>query len=134
MHLNPYLYFNGHCEAAFRFYEKCLNGKIAFMMTYEGSPMADQAPRGWEKKILHGTLNVGEMILQGADSPQQEIAKGFSLAVSMDTPADAERTFHALAENGKIQLPIQETFWAVRFGMIIDQFGMPWMVSCEKNQ
>lgn len=134
MHLNPYLYFNGQCEAAFRFYEECLGGKIALMMTYEGSPMADQAPPGWGKKILHGTLNVGDIVLQGADSPQQKEPGGFSLSLTMDKPVDADRIFHTLAETGKVQLPIQETFWALRFGMVVDRFGVPWMINCEKSQ
>lgn len=134
MQLYPYLHFNGQCEAAFKFYEKCLGGKIAFMMPHEGSPVADTVPAEWGKKILHATLNVGDDVLQGADAPPNRYQKpqGFSVSLSMKDPAEADRVFHALAENGRVQLPIQETFWAVRFGMVTDQFGIPWMINCGK--
>ena len=100
--LNPYLSFNGQCEAAFKFYERCLGGKIVAMMTYRGSPLEEQTPSGWLNKIMHAR------------------------------PNDAERIFHALSENGTVQMPIQKTFWAVRFGMLVDQFGTPWMINCEQ--
>ncbi|MGD0570936.1 MAG: VOC family protein [Candidatus Sulfotelmatobacter sp.] len=132
--MNPYLSFNGECEAAFRFYEKCLGGKIVFMMPYEGSPVADQAPNGCSQKILHATLNVGAQVLQGADAPSSRYQKPQGISVSLDIkdPAEAERVFHSLAENGLVQLPIQETFWALRFGMLVDRFGIPWMINCAK--
>src|SRR5271167_3620499 len=115
MQLYPYLHFNGQCEAAFKFYEKCLGGKISFMMPHEGSPVADKVPAEWGKKILHATLNVGDGVLQGADAPPHHYQKpqGFSVSISMSDPAEADRVFHALAENGTVQMPIQETFWAV---------------------
>jgi PhnB protein len=132
--LNPYLSFKGECEAAFKFYEKCLGGKIMFMMPYEGSPMADQALDGWGKKILHATLNVGAQVLQGADVIPNHYQKpqGISVLLDIEDPAEAERVFRALAENGTLQMPIQETFWALRFGMLIDRFGIPWMINCAK--
>jgi PhnB protein len=134
MQLNPYLSFNGECEAAFKFYEKCLSGKITFMMPYEGSPMADQAPSGWRNKILHATLNVGDQVLQAADClpGQYQRPQGFSIALAFKDPAEAERIFHALAESGTVQMPIQETFWAIRFGMLVDRFGIPWIINCGK--
>jgi len=134
MQLNPYLSFNGECEAAFKLYEKCLGGKIAFMMPYEGSPMAEQAPAGWGKKILHVTLNIGSQVLQGADAPPNHYKKPQGISVSLDIkdPAEAERVFHALAEDGTVQMPIEETFWALRFGMLVDRFGIPWMINCAK--
>jgi PhnB protein len=134
MQLYPYLYFNGQCEAAFKFYEKWLGGKITFMMPHEGTPVAEKVPAEWSKKILHATLNVGDDLLQGADAQPDHYQKpqGFSLSISMKDPAEADRVFHALAENGTVQLPIQETFWAVRFGMVTDRFGIPWMINCGK--
>jgi PhnB protein len=134
MQLNPYLHFNGQCEDAFKFYETCLGGKITFMMPHEGTPVADQVPAEWGKKILHATLNIGEDVLLGADSPPNHYQKpqGFSVSISTNDPAEADRVFNALAENGTVQMPIQETFWAVRFGMVTDRFGIPWMINCGK--
>jgi PhnB protein len=134
MELNPYLSFNGQCEAAFKFYEQCLGGKIAFVMTYGESPMADKVPSDWGKKILHMRLMVGDEVLMGADAPPEhyEEPRGFSVTLGMDDPADAERIFHALAKNGTVSMPIQKTFWAQRFGMVVDQFGIPWMINCEE--
>ena len=136
MQLNPYLSFNGKCEAAFKFYEQCLGGKIVFMMTYGDSPMAEQAPPEWRNKILHATLSVGNAVLQGADSPPEhyEEIKGFSIAMSTTDPAEAERIFQVLAEKGTVRMPLQKTFWAERFGMLVDQFGVPWMVNCEQEK
>jgi PhnB protein len=134
MQLNPYLNFNGQCEAAFKFYERCLGGKIVFTMTYGESPMADKVPSDWRKKILHVRLMVGDQALMGADAPPEHYEKpqGFSVTIGIDDPADAERIFHALAEKGTVTMPIQKTFWALRFGMLVDQFGIPWMINCEE--
>jgi PhnB protein len=132
MRLNAYLTFDGQCEAAFRFYQRCLGGKITTMLTWGESPMAEQAPTEWQDKILHATLSVGDAILQGADSfpGQHEETKGFSVMIGVEDPTVAERLFHTLSENGTVRMPIQQTFWAVRFGMLVDQFGIPWMVNC----
>src|SRR5260370_18956378 len=134
MQLNPYLTFNGRCEAAFKFYERCLGGKLEMMLTHGNSPMADQVSPEWRNKIMHARLVVGDKVLMGSDAPPEryEGTKGFSVSVGIDDPKDAERVFHALAENGTVQMPIQETFWAIRFGTLVDQFGIPWMVNCEK--
>jgi PhnB protein len=134
MQVNPHLSFNGECEAAFKFYEKCLGGNLTFMMPYEGSPMASQVPAAWRDKILHATLKLSDRIVTGADAPPDQYQKprGFSLGLNITEPAEAERVFQALAENGWVQMPIQETFWALRFGMLVDQFGIPWMINCGK--
>ena len=134
MQLNPYLTFNGQCEAAFKFYEKVLGGKIEAMMPHEGSPMAEHVPPEWRSKIMHARLSVGDKILMGSDAPpdRYEQMKGFSVTLGIDDPHDAERVFHALSENGTVQMPIQKTFWAARFGMLVDQFGTPWMINCEQ--
>lgn len=136
MQLNPYLSFNGQCEAAFQFYERCLGGKIAFTMTYAETPMAKQVPADWQKKIIHSRLMMGEQALMGGDPPPDRYEKpqGFSLSISVDDPAEAERIFTALSEKGMVHMPIQETFWARRFGMVVDQFGTPWMINCEKPE
>ena len=134
MQMNPYLAFNGQCEAAFKFYEKCLGGKIVMMITNGGSPMADQVPADRRDKILHARLMVGDEVLMGSDAPpeQYEQAKGFSVTLGVADPGTAERIFRDLSQNGTVQMPIQKTFWAVRFGMLVDQFGIPWMINCEE--
>lgn len=134
MQLNPYLFFNGQCEPAFRFYERCLGGKIVMMLTHGESPMAEQTPAGWHDKIIHARMVVGDDVLMGSDAPPEhyEEMKGFSVSLIIDDPAEADRVFHALAENGTVRMPIQKTFWAARFGMLVDQFGTPWMINCEQ--
>ncbi len=134
MQLNPYLTFNGQCEAAFKFYERCLGGKIIAMMTHAGTPAEQHVPTEWRNKILHARLNVGDDVLMGSDAPpdRYEEPKGFSVSLQIKDPADAERIFHALSENGTVRMPIQKTFWAARFGMLVDKFGIPWMVNCDQ--
>lgn len=134
MQLNPYLTFGGQCEAAFKFYERCLGGKIEAMMTHEGTPMAAHVPEAWRNKIMHARLTVGDTVLMGSDAPPERYQKpqGFTVTLGVDDPAGAERIFKALSENGTVQMPLQETFWALRFGMFTDQFGIPWMINCEK--
>ena len=134
MQLNPYLMFNGQCEAAFKYYANVLNGKIEAMLPHEGSPAAEHVPPEWRKKIMHARLSVGDQVLMASDAPpgHQAPMNGFSVSLNVDDPAEAERVFHALAENGTVRMPIQETFWAVRFGMLTDRFGTPWMINCEK--
>jgi PhnB protein len=134
MKLNPYLLFKGQCEAAFKFYEKCLGGKIVAMMPHEGTPMADHVPAEWHNKIIHARLIVGDQVLMGSDAtPGHDAAMaGFSVTLNYEDPAEAERVFHALAEKGTVKMPIAPTFWAIRFGMLDDQFGTPWMINCEK--
>jgi PhnB protein len=136
MLLSPYLFFNGQCEAAFKFYEHCLGGKIVTMLTYGDSPMAEQVSSEWRNKILHASLIVGDKAwMMGTDAPpeQHEETKGFSVSLGVEDPAEAERVFHALAQNGTVRMPIQQTFWTIRFGMLVDQFGIPWMVNCEQT-
>jgi PhnB protein len=134
MELNPYLHFNGQCEAAFKFYERCLNGKIVAMMPHAGTPAEQQVPAEWRNKIIHARLAFGDQVLMASDVPpdQYEKPKGFSVTVSVSDAGEAEKIFKALAEGATVQMPIQETFWAVRFGMLVDQYGIPWMINCEK--
>ena len=133
MYLNPYLTFNGTCEAAFQFYEKVLGGKIVAMIPHAGTPAEGHVPPEWRSKIMHGRLTFGDEILMGSDAPpdRYEAMQGFSVTLGIDEPAEAERVFHALAEGGTVRMPIQQTFWAARFGMLVDKFGTPWMINCE---
>jgi PhnB protein len=132
--MNPYLFFDGQCEAAFKFYERCLGGKIEAMIPHEGSPAADHVPAEWRAKILHARMVVGDQVLMASDAPpgRQEKPQGFSINLGLKDPAEAERVFKALAEGGSVTMPFGETFWATRFGMLVDRFGIPWMVNCEK--
>jgi PhnB protein len=134
MQLTTHLTFSGQCEAAFKYYEKVLGGKIVFSMTWAGSPMEKDAPPNWGTKILHSTFVLGDVHLSGADFPPgpESMPQAFALTLSMKEPAEAERVFAALAENGKVVMPLQETFWAHRYGVLNDQFGMPWAINCEK--
>lgn len=133
MQINPYLNFGGQCEEAFKFYAQCLGGEIDAMMTFAGTPMAEHASPEWQGKVLHARLKVGDMVLMGSDAPPDRFQKpqGFSVSLGIDKVGEAERVFHALAEGGAVQMPIQQTFWAARFGMLVDKFGIPWMVNCE---
>lgn len=130
MTINPYLSFNGDCEAAFKFYAGCLRGNIEFMSPYEGTPAADQAPPEWKKKIMHAALRIGDYVLMGVDTPRYEKPRGFSVTLNPTNVAEAERIFAALAEGGTIYMPLQQTFWARRFGMLVDRFSIPWMINC----
>jgi PhnB protein len=134
MQVNPYLFFDGQCKEAFEFYAELLGGKIEAMLTHEGTPAADHVPAEWRSKIIHARLVLGNQVLMGSDAPPQHQQKpqGFSVNINLESPAEAERIFNALKENGNVAMPFGETFWAVRFGMLVDRFGIPWMVNCEK--
>ena len=127
------LMFDGRCEEAFRFYDRALDGAVTFMMKYGDSPMAGYAP-GWSDKIAHATLRVGEIAISGADVVPGQYAQpqGFTILLQMNDADAAERVFNALAANAtRVDMPLQETFWAKRFGTLVDQFGVPWSINCE---
>ena len=126
------LYFDGQCEAAFRFYERCLGGTITMLLTWGDSPMANDAPPEWSAKILHASLRVGNVVIGGADTVPEHYdrPRGFAVMLGLSDPIEAERLFYALAEGGTVTLPLQETFWAVRYGWVTDRFGVPWMINC----
>ena len=134
MQLNPYLFFKGHCEEAFRLYERVLGGKIIFMQTYGDAPDPSQSPVKDHKLIMHARMTVGGVVLMGSDAPPDHYQKpqGFSVSLTIKDPAETERIFHELEQNGKVQMPVQQTFWSARFGMLVDQFGIPWMLNCEQ--
>jgi len=130
--LNPYLFYSDNCEAAFKYYEKVLGGKIEMMMRADEGP-ADMKPGpGREKLIMHARMSGGGAVLMASDSPPEHLAKpqGFSVSLTIKDVAEAERKFNALAEGGKVEMPFSKTFWAKGFGMCVDQFGIPWMVNC----
>jgi len=134
MQLNPYLFFSGRCEEAFKFYAQCLGGKIEAMIPHAGTPAEQHSPPDWKDKILHACLSVDGQRLMGSDTPPQhfEQPKGYSVSLQIKDPAAAERIFNTLVEQGTVKMPLQQTFWAHRFGMLVDRFGIPWMINCEK--
>ena len=131
--MNPYLSFKGDCEAAFALYEQCLGAKIGAIFRYGGSPMADQVPADWQNKVMHGSVTIGESVLMGGDvAPDRyEQPQGFSLSLQMADTTEAERIFQGLSSGGTIVVPLDNTFWAERFGMVVDRFGVPWLINCE---
>ena len=134
MKLNPYLSFDGRCREAFEFYQKTFAGQISFIQTIGESPMASSMPAESHGRVMHVTLDIGDQVLQGADDPSGNFSKpaGFSVALHFDDVAEARRVFDALAHQGTVQMPFQETFWAKGFGMLIDQFGTPWIINTDQ--
>ncbi|HLZ65389.1 MAG TPA: VOC family protein [Aliidongia sp.] len=134
MQVNPYLSFDGRCAEALKFYERCLGARTEFQITFGGSPMADQVPPEWHDKIMHASMSIGDQVLMGSDAPpdRYKAPQGMTVSLGIADPAEADRVFAGLSEGATIQMPIQETFWALRFGMLVDQFGIPWMVNCGK--
>lgn len=135
MKLIPYLNFDGDCEAAFEFYERVLGGKIGDKMTWEASPEENNISSSRAHQIMHMNMTLGDQEIMGTDAPPEyfEEPKGTSVLLAIDDPERAESVFTALGENGTVKMPIQETFWAARFGMLVDQFGTPWMINCDKT-
>ena len=133
MDLSAYVSFKGDCEAAFAFYEELLGATPGLIFRYADTPMVDAVPAGWETRIMHGSIKIAGCLLEGADVPPEryEAPKGFSLSLNVATAEDAERIFARLAVNGRVQYPMEKTFWSERFGMVVDRFGIPWMVNCE---
>jgi len=132
MQVNPYLFYNGNCEAAFKFYEKVLGGKIEMMMRSDQAPESMPPQPGFEKKIMHARMSIDGEILMASDAPPDHFHKpqGFSVSLTVADPAEAERKFTALLQDGSINMPFGKTFFAKGFGMGTDQFGIPWMVNC----
>jgi PhnB protein len=133
MKLSPYLLFDGNCEAAIKFYEQALGAKTLSMMRFDGAPDCAEMSAEMKSKVLHARFTVGDIVVMASDCPPDRYTKpqGHALALSADKPAEAEKLFHGLAEGGTVTMPIDKTFFAERFGMVTDKFGVPWMVSCE---
>ena len=133
MQVNPYLFFNGNCEAALKFYQKVLGAKIEAMLPYEYGAGRHACFAGMEEQdpARQSSLIDGEVIMASDASPGDfHQPQGFAVALQVDDPVDAERRFKALAEGGSIKMPFGKTFFSRGFGMCIDQFGTPWMVNC----
>jgi PhnB protein len=130
-----YLGFDGTCADAMRFYERALGGKLEVLMSGAESPIADQMPKEFAHRILHARLVLpGGGMLYAGDAPGHvpyEGIKGVSITIDYATVAEAEKVFATLAEGGIVSMPMSESFWAKRFGMLTDKFGTPWIVNGE---
>jgi PhnB protein len=127
---NIYLRFNGTCEEAFKLYAALGGGMIEMLQRFEDSPAQDQVPAELRKQVLHARLKLGDAVIMGSDAPpgRYQTPDGFSVSLTVDAPADAERIFKALSEEGTVQIPLAESFFAKRFGMVTDRFGTPWII------
>ncbi len=135
MNLTPSisLTFNGTCEAAFRFYERLLAGKIEVTLKWGKSPMAGQAPPEWHEKVLFARLIVGTTTIVAGDvMPESYVPpSGFNLTLNIENQTEGKRIFEALAEGGTVRFPLQKTFWAPAYGQVTDRFGIPWEINCD---
>jgi PhnB protein len=129
--LNPYLFYDSNCEAAFKFYEKTLGGKIEVMLRNEEGPPEMASPPERKHKIMHARMTIGGQVLMASDAPPDHFHKpqGFAVSLTVPDPAEAERKFKALSEGGSVNMPFGKTFFSKGFGMCSDQFGIPWMVN-----
>ena len=130
--VQPYLFFSGRCEEAIEFYRTTLGAEIAMIVRFKESPEPPPgglAP-GWEEKIMHASFTIGESTLMASDGSGQseEGFAGFSLSLSFPDEAAARRAFDALADGGKVELPLSKTFFSPCFGMLMDRFGVSWMI------
>lgn len=134
--IQPYLFFNGNCEEAVAFYCKSFGTTVDMMVRFKDSPEPPppgMVPPGFENKIMHTSFRVGSTLVMASDGcePDQASFKGFSLSLTVANEADADRFFNALAEGGRVTMPLGKTFWSPRFGMLEDRFGVGWMIGVE---
>jgi len=131
--LNPYLFFNGRCQEAIDFYTKALGAEVKMVVRFKDAPDKSMCAPGSEEKVMHGRLQIGDMAMLVSDGRNEGKTnfEGFSLSLTAPTEADADRYFAALAEGGKVEMPLAKTFFSPRFGMLEDKFGVGWMVFVE---
>lgn len=128
--VQPYLFFDGKCEEALNFYQKALGANITAMMRFKESPDPTHSVPGGAEKIMHGSFKIGDseiMASDGCNEGKTEF-KGFALSISLPTGAEADRYFGALSDGGQVQMPLGKTFFAEKFGMVADKFGVGWMI------
>ncbi|MDQ3068170.1 MAG: VOC family protein [Acidobacteriota bacterium] len=133
MELTPYLFFNGNCAEAFRFYEQTLGGKIeALMKASDAPPSGGAGPQMAGDSVMHACLTVGKAVLMGSDDPTSySKPQGNWVSVSVESADEARRIFDIFAEGGKVNVPFEPTFWSPGFAMVIDRFGTPWMINTK---
>jgi PhnB protein len=132
MRMNTYVNFGGTCAEAFRFYEKHLGGTIGMMMTHGQGPEQSRVNPEWKDAVLHARVSLGGTELMGADIPNAQPMRSAYLSLGVDSDTEAERIFSALSNGGKVFMPMEETFFATRFGQVQDRFGINWMIIREK--
>jgi PhnB protein len=133
MKMNTYVNFAGKCAEAFRFYESHLGGTIGMMMTHGQAPDQSRSNPAWKDAVLHARIFIGGTELQGADIPNAQPMRSAYLSLSVDTDSDAERIFTALSDGGEVFMPMQETFFATRFGQLRDRFAINWVIVHERT-
>jgi PhnB protein len=129
MNLDIYLNYPGHCEKAFRFYEKHLGGKITMMTPH--APKPPHFPKAWKKPILHAIIKIGGVLVRGADIPNAEPMRSAYLTLRLSTAKEAERIYKLLSKDGQVFMKMEKTFFANRFAMLRDKFGTSWMLLNE---
>jgi len=132
MRMTTYVNFPGTCAEAFRYYEKHLGGKMGMLMTHAQAPAPSRLSPEWKDAVLHALISIGATELMGADIPKAEPMRSAYLSLAVDSDAEAERTFAALAEGGEVFMPMEETFFATRFAQLRDRFGINWMIIHER--
>ena len=131
MRLDIYLNYAGNCEAAFRFYEKHLGGRIAGITLHGEQPEPNNLPDGWAEKVLHARIEIGDTVLMGADIPESQAMRSAYLTLTLDSAEDAERVYALLIDGGQVLMKMTDTFFASRFAMLRDRFGTSWMLLHE---
>jgi PhnB protein len=129
--LDIYVNYPGHCEEAFRFYEDHLGGRLTEISLHQRVPNK-ALPENWAAKVLHARLELGSTILMGADVPGAEPMRSAYLTLRLETAEEAERVYALLADGGQVFMPMEETFFSLRFAMLRDRFGTSWMLLCER--
>lgn len=133
MKMTPYVNFAGTCAEAFRYYERHLGGTVAMLMTHEQNPAPSPHRTGdWKDRVLHARIVIGNAELAGADVPNAEPMRSAYLTLHSESESEAERIFAALSDGGQVFIPMQETFFASRFGQVRDRFGINWMILHER--
>jgi PhnB protein len=131
MRTDIYVNYNGTCEAAFRFYEEYLGGKVTGLTAHAAGPERTRLPDGWGDKVLHARLALGNAVLMGADIPGAEPMRSAYVTLTLDAAEEAERVYDLLADGGQVFMKMEETFFASRFAMLRDRFGTSWMLLHE---
>lgn len=131
MKVNTYVNFPGNCAEAFRYYERHLGARVGMMMTHAQAP-GSEVGLDWKDAVLHGRISIGDAELWAADIPKAEPMRSAYLTLRLDSDLEAERVFSVLSDAGRVLMPIEETFFAFRFGQVQDRFGVNWMIIHER--